>query len=181
MGDKPLVGVVGATGLQGGSVIKYLLATGSFKVRGICRNVDSPAAQTLAAQGVEVISANLDEVDRLKQAFRGCDFIFGVTNFWEHGEDGETRQGKNMVDAAKAEGVRHFVFSTMGIGFCVFRPSSLHAISKSTVFFALETDIQKYRAFWREGNLAFRLESPSERLSNEVWHTTYVGLHRSVL
>ena len=178
MGD--LVGVVGATGTQGGSVVKYLLAAGSFRLRGICRNADSPAAQRLKTKGVEVVSTNLDDVDRLKQAFRGCDFVYGVTNFWEHGEDGETRQGKNMVDAAKAEGVRHFVFSTMGMtsnGLAV----SLSPHSGSKGLFRAGADSQQCRAFRRQGNLAFRLESPGERLFDRVWHSTYVDLYLGVL
>lgn len=42
---KKIVAVVGATGVQGGSVVRSLLDDGTFAVRGFTRNVDSKAAQ----------------------------------------------------------------------------------------------------------------------------------------
>ena len=117
MAGKPLVGVIGATGMQGGSVVKFLLASGRFRIRGICRNTAAAAANAQAVQGVEMVSADMENVETVKQALKGCDFVFGVTNFWEHWDEGETRQGKNLIDAAKAEGVRHFVYSTMGMSY----------------------------------------------------------------
>jgi hypothetical protein len=66
---------------------------------------------------VEVVEAELDDVESLKKAFKGAWGVYGVTNYWEHGDDGETRHGKNMVDAAKFAGVSYFVYATMGIDF----------------------------------------------------------------
>jgi uncharacterized protein YbjT (DUF2867 family) len=86
-------------------------------VRGLTRHKDSAAAQKLATKGVEVVEAELDDVESLKKAFNGTWGVYGVTNYWEHGGDGETRHGKNMVDAAKFAGVSHFVYATMGIDF----------------------------------------------------------------
>lgn len=55
-----LLTVFGATGNQGGSVIKAVLADAvlskEYKIRGITRDVTKPAAQALTAQGVEMIS-----------------------------------------------------------------------------------------------------------------------------
>ena len=55
-----LITVFGATGNQGGSVIKHLLADATisktFKIRGITRDVSKPAAQALSKQGVELKS-----------------------------------------------------------------------------------------------------------------------------
>ncbi|EJD00673.1 NmrA-domain-containing protein [Fomitiporia mediterranea MF3/22] len=114
--NKPLIAVVGATGAQGGSVVQYLLndPDHSFRVRGLTRNVDSPKAKALTERGVEVVKANMDDVNSLKKAFEGAFGVFGVTNFWEvfSGEK-ETQHGKALVNAAVAVGVKHFVWSAM--------------------------------------------------------------------
>ena len=96
-------------------MVRFLLNDGRFSVRGITRNKDSPAAKVLKAQGVEIIQANFDDVQNLVSAFEGAHAVYGVTNYWEHGGDGETRHGQNMVGAAKAAKVKHFVYSIMGI------------------------------------------------------------------
>jgi len=64
-----IVAVVGATGIQGGSVIATLLQEGVYKVRGITRNVNSSKAQQLIAQGAEMVEANLDDEASLVKAF----------------------------------------------------------------------------------------------------------------
>lgn len=55
--------VFGATGNQGGSVIKAVLAdpvlSKEFKIRGVTRDASKPAAQKLAAQGVEVVTVGI--------------------------------------------------------------------------------------------------------------------------
>jgi len=61
---------------------------------------------------IELVVADLDDVEALKKAFGGAYGVFGLTNFMEHGYDGEVRHGKNIVDAAKAAGVKHLVYST---------------------------------------------------------------------
>lgn len=111
---KPIIAVTGATGLQGGSVINHLLQSGSFRIRGLSRDVSTSRSKELSERDVEMAAANMDDVESLKRAFKGCYGVYAVTNCWEHGWDAETRHGKNMVDAAKAVGIKHFVFSTMG-------------------------------------------------------------------
>lgn len=58
-----LITVFGATGNQGGSVIKHILAdaqlSSEFKIRGITRDVNKPAAKALADQGVEVVTVSI--------------------------------------------------------------------------------------------------------------------------
>lgn len=58
---KKLLTVFGATGKQGGALIKYVLKnpelSGLFELRGITRNKSKPAAVSLAGQGVEMIEA----------------------------------------------------------------------------------------------------------------------------
>ncbi|KZP31088.1 NAD(P)-binding protein [Athelia psychrophila] len=122
--------VFGATGAQGGSVAKYLLQDGKAKVRAITRKADSEAAKALAKAGAEIVVANQDDPASLDSAFAGAHGVYGVTNFWEHyfgefaavsdevakaqkSQDRETVQGKNIVDAAKRAGIKHFVWSTL--------------------------------------------------------------------
>ncbi|KAF7954727.1 hypothetical protein EAE96_005845 [Botrytis aclada] len=120
-----LVVIVGATGNQGNSVAQRFLQDTNYKVRGITRNASSATAQSLSAQGVEMVEADLDDVNSLISAFQGANLIFGVTNSWEsffrpycrqqaqelglsyrkYAYDVEYRQGKNIADAAAHSGV----------------------------------------------------------------------------
>ncbi|KAI1070371.1 hypothetical protein LB507_010350 [Fusarium sp. FIESC RH6] len=119
MVNDKLICVIGATGNQGGSVARRFLLAG-YKVRGLCRDTSSAAAQKLTAAGAEVVSVDLNDVETLKEAFKGANVIFSVTNYWEPffrpdcrlqaAEKGiscrefaynvEVQQGKNIVDAA---------------------------------------------------------------------------------
>jgi uncharacterized protein YbjT (DUF2867 family) len=110
--SRPHILVTGATGAQGGSVVRHLLARGRFAVRAITRNPESPKARSLADAGVEVVRGDLADPSSLPAALAGCHGVFGVTSFWEHFE-GEYEHGKNLVEAVAAAGVEHFVFSTL--------------------------------------------------------------------
>lgn len=77
-----LICVIGVTGNQGGSVARRFLQDPNYRVRGITRNPESEAAKQLANQGVEVVKADLDDVDSLIKAFQGANVIFSVTNYW---------------------------------------------------------------------------------------------------
>ncbi|KND88309.1 NmrA-like family domain-containing protein 1 [Tolypocladium ophioglossoides CBS 100239] len=110
--------VFGATGNQGSSVIRAVLAdpvlSAEFKIRGITRNVSKPAAKALAAQGVEVVKADMSSVEAAAPAVEGAHTVFLVTNFWESmSADTEIAQGKAVTDASKAAGVKHLVFSSL--------------------------------------------------------------------
>jgi uncharacterized protein YbjT (DUF2867 family) len=113
--NNKIVAVTGATGQQGGAVARKLLAEG-WKVRALTRDVDKPAAQELASLGAEVFAGDLDNRAELDAAFKGVYGVFSVQNFWlpNVGFEGEIRQGKNVADAAKAAGVGHLVFSSVG-------------------------------------------------------------------
>jgi uncharacterized protein YbjT (DUF2867 family) len=110
--ERPLVLVTGATGAQGGSVARHLLARGRFAVRALTRNPESAKARALREAGAEVVRGDLNDVTELRDAAAGCYGAFGVTNYWEH-FDGEYQQGINLVDAVSDAGVGHFVFSTL--------------------------------------------------------------------
>jgi uncharacterized protein YbjT (DUF2867 family) len=103
--------VTGATGAQGGGVARSLLAEGR-KVRIFTRHGDSAGASALRALGAEVAVGDLADVPALVRAMKGCDSVFGLTNFWEH-FGCETVHGKNIVDAARQSGVTHLVMSTL--------------------------------------------------------------------
>ena len=114
--DRPVVLVTGATGAQGGSVVRHLLRRGRFAVRALTRNPGGAAASELRELGAEVVRSDLSDFASLRDAIAGCYGVFGVTNFWEH-FDGEYQQGLNLVDAVSDSGVGHFVFSTLpGVG-----------------------------------------------------------------
>ncbi|CAE6405712.1 unnamed protein product [Rhizoctonia solani] len=110
MFDKPIIAVCGATGFQGGSTVKHLLKDGRFAVRGLTRNSESANAKALSAQGVEVVRADFNDMDSLIAAFKGCYGVFGVTDYFDAFER-EAQQGINIVDAAKAVGIKHLVLS----------------------------------------------------------------------
>ena len=116
MESNKLIAVIGATGSQGGGLVRAILAdpNGGFACRAITRDPSKEAAQALASAGAEVVSANLDDVESLKKAFAGAYGVYCVTNFWEHfsGEKEKT-QAHNMAEAAKAAGVKHIIWSTL--------------------------------------------------------------------
>lgn len=114
MSAKKIIAVLGATGAQGGGLARSILAAGDFSVRAISRKTGSDAAKALAAQGAEVVAADLDDVESLTRAFTGAHGVYGVTNFWEHfSVEKEMAQAANIAEAAKRAGVAHVVWSTL--------------------------------------------------------------------
>ena len=107
-----LILVSGATGRQGGAVARELLSRG-YPVRGLTRNPDSERAQQLAGLGIDMVKGDFDDVDSLNSATQGVYGVFSVQNFWEHGKQGEIRQGRNLADAAKRAGASHFVYTSV--------------------------------------------------------------------
>jgi uncharacterized protein YbjT (DUF2867 family) len=113
---KKIIAVTGATGAQGGGLIRAILAdkSGQYSARAITRKPDSDKARELAQAGVEVVSADLDDQASLTQAFNGAHGAFCVTNFWEHfSVEKEMQQAQNLAKAAKAAGVSHAIWSTL--------------------------------------------------------------------
>ncbi|KAJ1663358.1 hypothetical protein IW140_001908 [Coemansia sp. RSA 1813] len=118
------VAIVGATGFQGGSVLRALHGTGKYKLVAVTRDTSSTLANDLKNKypDVELVAANLDNIEPLKKAFEGADFVFGVTQFFQPGIrdkidagnfDVEYKQGKNIVDAAISVGVKNIIFSSL--------------------------------------------------------------------
>ncbi|KAF5019130.1 hypothetical protein F66182_8866 [Fusarium sp. NRRL 66182] len=120
MSSFKLITVYGATGAQGGSVVRSLLENKSqpFNIRGITRNPDSENAKALADQGVEVVKADGFVKEEAIEAFKGSWGVFVNTNsddpsVNQAGGLTELDLGKQLVDAAAEAGVRHFVYSGM--------------------------------------------------------------------
>jgi uncharacterized protein YbjT (DUF2867 family) len=116
MPDKKIIAIVGSTGAQGGGLVRAILAdrSGGFAVRAITRNPDSEKAQALRTAGAELVAADLDKPETLREAFAGAYGAFCVTNFWEHfSPERELEQARNMVQATKAAGVQHVIWSTL--------------------------------------------------------------------
>jgi uncharacterized protein YbjT (DUF2867 family) len=116
MANKRIIAVVGATGAQGGGVVRAILddPNGQFSARALTRNVDSDKARALREAGAEVVAADADDVQSVTRAFEGAYGAYCVTNFWEHFSPGrEFTQGSNLADAAKAAGIEHAIWSTL--------------------------------------------------------------------
>jgi uncharacterized protein YbjT (DUF2867 family) len=113
--DNRIIAVTGATGQQGGAVARRLL-TEAWKVRALTRDANKPAATELATAGTEVVAGDMDNPAELDAAFKGVYGVFSVQNYWlpNVGFDGEVRQGKSVAAAAKAAGVQHFVYTSVG-------------------------------------------------------------------
>ena len=116
MADKKIIAVIGATGAQGGGLVRAILADkrGSFAVRAITRNTESEKAQALRAAGAEVVAGDADKPESLGRVFAGAHGAFLLTNFWEHfSPERELTQARNMAQAVKTAGVQHVIWSTL--------------------------------------------------------------------
>ena len=116
MPDKKVIVVVGATGAQGGGLVRTILNTpnSEFSARAITRDPNSEKARTLARAGAEVVAANVDDPESLAQAFKGAYGAFCVTFFWDHfSPEKEHAQAGAMATAAARTGLKHVVWSTL--------------------------------------------------------------------
>ena len=114
--EKKTIAVVGATGAQGGGLVRAILADpqGGFAARSLTRDVTTEKARALAAAGAEVRAADVDDAASLRRAFEGAYGAFCVTFFWDHySPEKEQAQAKAMAQAAKDAGVKHVVWSTL--------------------------------------------------------------------
>lgn len=115
MAEKKIIAVVGATGAQGGGLVRAILndATGGFTARAITRDINSDKAKELAKLGAEVVAADIDDVETLKRAFKGAYGVYCVTFFWAHfSPEKEIANATAMAYAAKDASVQHAIWST---------------------------------------------------------------------
>ena len=113
--DSDLILVAGATGKQGGAVVRRLRAAG-YTLRALTREPQGERARQLYGEGVEVVRGDLTDRASLDQALTGVTRVFAMATPYNEGggPDEEVAQGKTLGDAAKAAGVRHYVYSSVG-------------------------------------------------------------------
>jgi len=116
MADKKIITVLGATGAQGGGLVRAIHAdpASPFRARAVTRNPASEGARALAALGAEVVQGNVDDAETLRRAFTGAHGAFCVTFFWDHfSPEKEFAEAGLMAEAAKQAGVAHVIWSTL--------------------------------------------------------------------
>jgi uncharacterized protein YbjT (DUF2867 family) len=116
MADKKIIAVAGATGAQGGGLVRAIMAdpSGGFTARAITRDPSSDKARALAALGAEVVKADLDDTAGMRRAFEGAHGAYCVTFFWAHMKpEKELAEARNMAQAAKDAKVAHVIWSTL--------------------------------------------------------------------
>ena len=116
MEKERIIAVVGATGAQGGALVRAILndKDGGFKVRALTRNAESDKAKQLKLMGAEVVEADVDDKQSIIAAFKGAYGAYCVTFFWEHlSPVKENKQANNMAEAASEVGIKHVIWSTL--------------------------------------------------------------------
>ncbi len=116
MAEKKIIAVVGATGAQGGSLVRAILSepNSGFTARAITREARSDKAKELAKLGAEVVAADIDDAESMNRAFAGAYGAFCVTFFWAHfSPEKELAQAQIMAQAAKHAGLQHVIWSTL--------------------------------------------------------------------
>lgn len=111
MSDR-IIAISGATGQQGGATAHALAGKG-FKIRALTRTPDSDKAKALAAQGAEVVQADLDNDASVRAALKGAWGAYAVQNTWTAGVEGEETQGHRFAKLAKEAGVQQFVYASV--------------------------------------------------------------------
>lgn len=116
MASKKTIAVIGATGAQGGGLVRAILEdpASSFAVRAITRDVTSDASRALALLGAELVPADIDDESSLAAALEGAYGAYLVTFFWAHfSPEREKTQAAALARAAKAAGIKHAIWSTL--------------------------------------------------------------------
>ena len=150
--QKPIFTIVGATGMQGKSVLAEAHKTGKYHIRAITRNPKSEAAQKLQADypGIEIVAANNNDAKSLVAAFQGAEYAFLFTNFMEDeahmDPDTDYKQGKNLADAAKKAGVKFVLWSSL---------HNVEEISKGTIDVPNFTGKNKVEGYMKSIGLEF--------------------------
>ncbi|KAF5646379.1 nitrogen metabolic regulation nmr [Fusarium sp. NRRL 52700] len=168
-----LISVIGATGIQGGSVVKALVNNDAYSVRAITRDKKSAAAKALLDKGVEVVEADLNDIHSLEAAFSGSFAIFAVTNFFQNfptlsadaAVEEEAMQGINLARAAiSTPTLEHFIWSTLPNAFRVSEGKSFvpHFAGKNKVddYIKSQPDLLRKTTFLWVGFYASNLQYP---------------------
>lgn len=116
MTQKKMIVVFGATGAQGGGVVRAILKDpgNEFAVRAVTRDAGSDKAKELAEMGAEVVSADIDDPQSIGKALEGAYGAYFVTFFWNHfSAEKEKEEVKHMAEASKEAGLQHIIWSTL--------------------------------------------------------------------
>ena len=116
MAERKIIAVLGATGAQGGGLVRAIQANpaAGFVARAVTRDVNTPKARALAALGAEMVAADVDDQASLARAFAGAHGAYCVTFFWDHfSPDKEKAEARNMAAAARAANLKHVIWSTL--------------------------------------------------------------------
>jgi len=116
MAEKKIITVFGATGAQGGGLVRAILSDSDspFAVRAVTRSTSSDKAQALAALGAEVVEADVDDPTSVRKALEGAYGAFFVTFFWDHySPEKEQAHARTMAEAARDAGIQHAIWSTL--------------------------------------------------------------------
>jgi uncharacterized protein YbjT (DUF2867 family) len=114
--EQKTIAVLGATGAQGGGLVRAILAdrSGQFRARALTRNPSSDQANALAGAGAEVVAADVDDPASLRRGFEGAHGAYCLTFFWHHlSAEKEYTEAGHMAQAAKQAGVQHVIWSTL--------------------------------------------------------------------
>ncbi len=112
MPDQQIVLITGATGQQGGSILRELAGKG-FTLRAMTRHPTGDAARKLDALGAQIVEGDLDDDASLRKCLKDTWGAFAVQNTWEAGVEKEEEQGKRFARLAREAGVQHFVYSSV--------------------------------------------------------------------
>lgn len=116
MTEKKIIAVAGATGAQGGGLVRAIQSdpSGGFTARALTRDINSDKAKALADLGAEVVAADVDDGESLKRAFEGAHGAYCVTFFWAHfSPEKEQAEARAMAQAAKHARLKHVIWSTL--------------------------------------------------------------------
>ena len=112
MSKQLTVLVIGATGQQGGSVARQLLAKG-HRVRALTRSADSSSAKQIKSLGAELAVGDTEDRESVIRAAEGVDAVYAMTSFFQSGLEAEVRQGRAIADVVKAADVEHLVYASV--------------------------------------------------------------------
>lgn len=116
MTSRKIITIFGATGAQGGGLVRAILEdkNSEFAVRAVTRDTDSDKAKELAQLGAELVAADIDDPASVDKALEGAYGAYFVTFFWTHfSAEKEKAEAAIFAEAAKRAGLKHAIWSTL--------------------------------------------------------------------
>ena len=107
-----IVLITGATGMQGAGIVKTLLSFG-YQVRALTTDAASEKAQALSFIGAELFEGSFENQTSLDRALKEAEAVFSLQLTDPSGQHHEVMQAISLIEAAKRNGLRHFIQSTV--------------------------------------------------------------------